>query len=145
MSKFYSLYGKGIIDKYRKTTPTDSKYEKAPTFREFVEYIVEQPIRKFNIHWMPMYLQCVPCHIKYDVIARLDTLDKDSGQIFRSIELSAHLPKSHVTQGNATDNTVSSYYSTICKDLLKKLWNIYKFDFLLFNYTVDEYASYVES
>ena len=145
MAKWYRLYGNKIIAKYRKTKPTDPKYEKAPTFREFVEYLVELPISKFNAHWIPIYLQCMPCHIKYTIISRLDTLSRDSEQIFKTLELSAQLPKSHVTQGNTTDNTVSSYYSTISKDLLDKLYNIYKFDFLLFNYTMDGYASYVET
>ena len=94
---------------------------------------------KFEPHWIPIYLQCMPCHIQYTILARLDTLTEDSEQIFKSIQLPAQLPRSHVTQGNTTDNTISSYYSTISKDLLNKLFNIYKFDFLLFNYTMDEY------
>ena len=145
MAKWSRLYSKEIIAKYRKTKPTNPKYEKAPTFREFVEYLVELPIRKFNAHWIPMYLQCMPCHIKYTIISRLDTLSRDSDLIFKTLELSAKLPRSHVTQGNTTDNTVSGYYSTISKELLDKLFDIYKFDFLLFNYTMDGYASYVET
>ena len=92
-----------------------------------------------------MYLFCMPCHIQYNIIARLDTLTRDSEQIFKSMEVSAQLPRSHITQGNTTDNTVAGYYSAISKDLLDKLWNIYKFDFLLFNYTVDDYTSYVKN
>ena len=145
MAKWSRLYGKEIIAKYRKTPSTDPKYEKAPTFKEFVEYLVELPISKYNDHWIPMYLQCMPCHIKYTIISRLDTISRDSDLIFKTLELSFQLPKSHVTQGNTTDNTVSSYYSTISKELLDKLFDIYKFDFLLFNYTMDGYASYVET
>jgi len=145
VTEFRRLYGNKIIAKYRKSTPSDPKYEKAPTFREFVEYLVDLPISKFNDHWIPMYLQCMPCHIKYTIISRLDTISRDSDLIFKTLELSARLPKSHVTQGITTDNTVSSYYSTISKDLLEKLYNIYKFDFLLFNYTMNGYASYVEN
>ena len=68
---------------------------------------------------------------------------------------------SHVTQGNtkdnivsrqyclqtilSQDNTVSRNYATISKELLDELFNIYKFDFLLFNYTMDRYTSYVET
>ena len=142
--KWYRDYGKNIIAKYRKTPPTDPMYNKAPTFREFVDYLVNLPITKFDSHWIPMYLQCMPCHIQYNIIARLDTLARDSKQIFKSMKVSARLPRSHTTQGNTTDNTVASYYSTISKDLLDKLLDIYKFDFLLFDYTVDEYESYVK-
>ena len=145
MAKWYKLYGKGIIAKYRKKTPRDPKYKKAPTFREFIEYLVDLPIRKFEPHWIPMYLQCMPCHIQYSIIARLDTLTTDSDQIFLSMGVSAQLPRSHVTQGKTTDNTVATYYSQISKDLLDKLYNIYKFDFLLFNYTADVYQDYVKT
>jgi chondroitin 4-sulfotransferase 11 len=143
--KWYTLYGKKIIAKYRKTTPTDTKYKKAPTFREFIEYLVDLPITEFESHWIPMYLQCMPCHIQYSIIARLDTLTVDSDQIFKSMAVSAQLPRSHVTQGRTTDNTVATYYSQISKDLLDKLYNIYKFDFLLFNYNGVEYQDYVKS
>ena len=161
MAKWFRLYGNKIIANYRKTPPTDPKYEKAPTFREFVEYLVELPISKFNAHWIPMYLQCMPCHIKYTIISRLDTLSRDSDLIFKTLELSAKLPMSHVTQGNtkdnivsrqyclqtilSQDNTVSRNYATISKELLDELFNIYKFDFSLFNYKMDRYTSYVET
>ena len=143
MTRWYNLYGKEIIAKYRKSQPSDPKYKKAPTFKEFIEYVVDLPINKLESHWIPMYLQCMPCHIKYKIIARLNTLTVDSDQIFKSMGVAAELPKSHVTQGNSTDNTVATYFSQISKDLLDKLIDIYKFDFLLFNYSADEYAGYV--
>ena len=110
-----------------------------------MEFLVELPITKFNYHWKPIYLLCMPCHFKYSIMARLDTLSMDSEQIFKSIQVSASLPRSHVTRDNTTDNTVASYYSTISKDLLDKLLDIYKFDFLLFDYRVDEYHNFVNS
>ena len=117
----------------------------APTFREFVEFIVDLPITEYNYHWIPIYLLCMPCHFKYSIMARVDTLTQDSEQIFKSINVSDSLPRNHITQGNTTDSTVSSYYSTISHDLLDKLVEIYKFDFLLFNYTVDEYYQFVSN
>ena len=144
LDRWYNMYGKQIIAKYRKTVPSDPKYSTAPTFREFIEYVVDLPINKLESHWIPMYIQCLPCHIKYTIIARLDTLNEDSDQIFKGMGVKAELPKSHVTQGNTTDNTVTSYYSQISKDLLDKLLDIYKFDFLLFNYSGKEYYRYVQ-
>ena len=91
VQRWYMLYGKKIIDKCRKNTPSDPKYKKAPTFREFIEYVVELPINKLQAHWIPMYLQCMPCHIKYSTIARLDTLTRDSNQIFKLMGVSGQL------------------------------------------------------
>jgi hypothetical protein len=108
VKKWHDLYGKDIIDRYRKTIPTDRKFKNAPTFREFVEYLVDLPIRKFNDHWIPMYIQCMPCHIKYTIIARLDKLIRDSDQVLQKIGVGMRLPVSHTT-GNTNNNTVASY------------------------------------
>jgi len=145
VQRWYGMYGKTILKNYRTTEATEEKYKRAPTFREFVEYLVELPISKFDDHWKPMYMQCMPCHIQYRVIARLETLEKDSAHILQSLGVSSRLPKSHTTQGKTTDNLVSTFYSQINQDLLSKLYNLYKFDFLLFNFTATEYETFVQS
>jgi len=144
VERWYKKFGQTILKNYRKTTPSDPKYNKAPTFREFVEYLVDLPISKFDDHWKPMYMQCMPCHIQYRVIARLETLSADSAHILQSIGVSSRLPKSHTTQGKTTNNLVSTFYSEINSELLSKLYNLYKFDFLLFNFSATEYDSYVQ-
>ena len=63
--RWYNWYGKAILTGYRNEHPPESKYERAPTFKEFVRYLVELPLDKFDAHWKPMYLQCMPCHIQY--------------------------------------------------------------------------------
>ena len=55
------------------------------------------------------------------------------------------LPLSHVTQGNTSDTTVARYYSMIDRASLDRLYTIYRLDFLLFNYTADQYYAYVSS
>ena len=130
---------------------------------------------KFDPHWKPMYLQCMPCHIQYRcqqftsqatfassvslwphlwkiiqsvllrVIARLDSFSVDSAYILKAIGVPGRLGVSHTTQGNKTENTVASFFSTLDSTLLDQLYQIYKPDFLLFNYTVDRYRDYVSS
>ena len=73
VQRFYKLYGREILQKYRKKQPTEPKYKNAPTFREFIDYLVDLPLRRLDIHWLPTYLQCMPCHIKYDILGRYDT------------------------------------------------------------------------
>ena len=67
---YNNKYGKQIINKYRKTTPSDKKYQNIPTFREFVEYLLEKSVVGMNAHWMPIYNLCMPCHINYNIIGR---------------------------------------------------------------------------
>ena len=50
---------------------------------------------------------------------------------------------SHVTLGKGSDQTLKEYFAELDKDLLERLYKFYEMDFLLFNYTIDDYYSYV--
>ena len=139
---FYVMYGAGIIKHYRKEKPTDPVFDKVPTFREFVEYLVAVPVSKFDVHWRPVYIQCMPCQIKYNILARVDTIKEDSDQILASLGVNARLSVSHATN-NTTYKHVSSYYSQLTRDLIRKLYQIYKFDFLMFGYSYSEYLEFI--
>ena len=43
---------------------SDPKYEKSPTFKEFISFLVNTPVSQYDPHWKPMYIQCLPCHIQ---------------------------------------------------------------------------------
>ena len=81
VKKFFNLFGRKIIQKYRKVQPIDQKYENAPTFREFVHYLLDIPLKGFNSHWLPIYQKCKPCHINYSIIGRYSQQAKTKGAI----------------------------------------------------------------
>lgn len=81
----------------------------------------------------------------FRVIARLDSFSVDSAYILKAIGVPGRLGISHTTQGNKTENTVATFFSTLDSSLLDQLYQIYKPDFLLFNYTVDGYRDFVSS
>ena len=68
--EFLKTYGQQIIRKYRKTEPVDEIYKTTPTFIEFINFVIDQPLSKHNPHWRPAYLHCMPCHINYTIIGR---------------------------------------------------------------------------
>ena len=70
VATWMNKYGSVILKKYRRHTPTDEKYKNAPTFREFIEYLLDLPLDEVVTHWLPMYYQCMPCHIEYTIIGR---------------------------------------------------------------------------
>ena len=142
VARFHDQYGAEIIAKYRKEKPTDTMFDNVPTFREFVEYIVNLPISKFDVHWKPVYIQCMPCNIKYDILARVDTITKDSEKILASLGVDGRLSVSHSTN-STTDKRVSTYYSTLTRDLITRLYQVYKFDFLMFDYTYSQYFDFI--
>ena len=81
---------------------TEAKYKKAPTFKEFVSFLVDTTVdpveimmrqicialcqvSEYDPHWRPMYMQCLPCHISYSVIARMESLARDSQYVLQTI------------------------------------------------------------
>ena len=72
---------------YRGTS--SSNINQIPTFKEFVTFIINTTSPNINIwekrksatdrHWIPYYVNCAPCDVKYDVIATIpDTLSFDN-------------------------------------------------------------------
>ena len=72
VAKFRKKYGKDIVKNYRKSKPSKLEYQHndVPSFREFIEYLLDQTIFSMNIHWIPIYNLCMPCHINYNLIGR---------------------------------------------------------------------------
>ena len=42
--RWYNWYRKTILAGFWRQPPPDSKFEKAPTFKEFIRYLVELPL-----------------------------------------------------------------------------------------------------
>ena len=115
-------------------TVTEEKYRKAPTFEEFIRFLVDLPVRQYwdeewgewsecllftwqlseyDPHWRPMFIQCLPCHIAYRVVARVESLATDSQYILQTIGLNTRLPVSHQTGASHTSSLTAQYFSQI--------------------------------
>ena len=78
---YYAMYGADIVEKYRpkyqEKFPKNPLFmRKEPSFVEFVEYLVETPIDKYDEHWRPIHLLCPPCHFNFDVIVKMETFTR---------------------------------------------------------------------
>ena len=123
---------------------TDRNAEKL-TFKMFIEYLVQTPLDKYDIHWVPIYLTCKPCLVRYKMIGRTDTIKEDSEAILREIGVNRTLPIAHAQPGGNSKVKIQEFYSDFDRELLVKLYKIYKMDFLLFGYYNDEYFGLLET
>ena len=112
------------------------------TFREFIQYVVEGNERHFDFHWTPMTRLCNLCNIEYNVVEKMETLERDHYFLLNSVGQQSRYPDiagSRANQvGNSTQNTrdrIIHYFSALDKDLLRGLERVYKDDFDLFGYT----------
>jgi len=145
VQRFQKLYGREILKNYRRNSPQEEKYKDAPTFREFVDYLLDLSLDQLDPHWLPTYLQCMPCHIHYSILGRIDTLQEDSKEILRRLKVKKQLPFTHVTQGKTSDQTVEKYYGELDRETLDRLYKMYEMDFLLFDYSPLSFYKYVQN
>merc|ERR1711971_1382315 len=105
---YYTMYGKHIVAEYRQQEAKNSTEEnlgREPTWREFVTYLLNTPVTKFDEHWMPIWMLCSPCIVKYDVIAKMETFSED---------------------------TIADYFSQLTQSEVGALFRKYQLDFELY-------------
>ncbi|KAK7080896.1 hypothetical protein SK128_016037 [Halocaridina rubra] len=110
-----------------------------PTFDEFIRYLVKTKPATYDPHWMPITLQCSVCNINYTHIIHTETFIDDVRYILRETGLNQKIDASlltlnaHKGKGN-TGDLMMTYYSTVKPPSLQKIIDIYKDDFVYFDY-----------
>jgi chondroitin 4-sulfotransferase 11 len=160
---YYRKLARAIIAEHRekatKIFGTIKSY--GPTFYEFVAYLIakyksEGSKITFDEHWAPFYQFCTPCAVNFTVIARVESLGRDSGYVIqqlglghvlgrkvsnRRIRLRTVMNKSR--DGKNTTALMKYYFNQLDKSMLHDLLKIYGIDFEMFGYDPKVYSSYV--
>lgn len=136
-------FGTEIIKKFR-TNPSAESLEKGHDvkFEEFIQYVTSLDMRDwkraFNEHWRPVFDLCFPCHIDYDFAGRYETLETDASYILEKTGVSKHVKfpsRLQTYKKQPTKNVMQTYYRNISTSYHRKLFEIYKEDFALFEYS----------
>ncbi|XP_033322842.1 carbohydrate sulfotransferase 11 [Megalopta genalis] len=152
---FYRKYGGKIVQKYREknfTRPRDDQVIRQygvpapngiePTFREFVEYLIHTDLASYgDDHWMPYYLFCTPCLVDYEIIAKVETLRRDQIYAIHKFGLQK-LIKPRWRHSGGHLNASKVYFSQLSPNMVEKLYEKFKLDFDLFDYSPDVYYRY---
>ncbi|XP_026857538.2 carbohydrate sulfotransferase 11 [Electrophorus electricus] len=141
---FHKRYGTRIIRRHR-ADPQPEALERGNdvAFEEFVYYLVDPRTQReepFNEHWERVHSLCHPCLIHYDVVGKYETLAQDAHYVLKlaSADREVQFPaisKSTRTTGDMT----AKFFNNISPFYQRKLYNLYRMDFLLFNYSVPAY------
>ena len=146
--KFHRLYGKRIIQKYRRSNVTSqtSKKDRA-TFTEFIKYLVDlKEDARMDVHWQKFHKLCYPCDIRYDFIGKYESLTGDAAEFLSMIGArdTVRFPGiGKAPRGRETQSLMERYFSQITGEQLNKLWHIYADDYELFNYSRPTYLEAV--
>lgn len=114
---------------------------KTPHFEHFVQTIVRGAFLN-DVHWKPFSSLCQVCRIKYNFIGRYETIDEDLRRL-RSLfpdQLARFESKNFFSSGKTRDE-----YRTLFSQLRNKeictLKFIYRDDFFLFNYRIEDFLA----
>uniref|UniRef100_A0A3P9I9V9 Carbohydrate sulfotransferase n=1 Tax=Oryzias latipes TaxID=8090 RepID=A0A3P9I9V9_ORYLA len=141
---FHKRYGTKIVRRHRQNpSPEALEQGNDVSFREFVQYLVDPRTQRdepFNEHWERVHSLCHPCLIHYDVVGKYETLETDAQAVLRlaGVEGTVQFP----TSGKSTrtdGNMAARFFKHISPLYQRKLFNLYRMDFLLFNYSTPEY------
>ena len=163
---FHQRLGNMIVRKYRKAVSyeradkanhpimnsvhsSQSKQRKLgsrwPTFPEFVDFLLAEAKAGANLdmHWTPITNFCTPCQVKFDVIAKFETLDEDQRYLIERAALENVIKPEHKNSGKGknTNEMLISHYAQLTKSQVKGLYEVFKYDFELFDYSPDEFVN----
>ncbi|KAM9444631.1 carbohydrate sulfotransferase 11 isoform 2-T2 [Clarias gariepinus] len=144
---FHKRYGTKIVRRHR-ANPQPEALEKGSdvSFEEFVYYLVDPRTQReepFNEHWERAHTLCHPCLIHYDVVGKYESLAEDSRYVLKlaGAEREVKFPASSKSV-RTTESMAAKFFSNISPFYQKKLYNLYRMDFLLFNYSTPTYLKF---
>ncbi|XP_050459280.1 carbohydrate sulfotransferase 9-like [Cataglyphis hispanica] len=155
---FYRKYGAKIVKKYRRNNFTKPRPDQViqrddipspagvePTFREFVDYVIDTDLGSYgDDHWMPYYLYCTPCLVKYNIIANVESLWRDQVYAINKLGLRDKI-KPRWRHSNGHVNASRIYFRQLNRATVRKLYEKLRLDFELFDYSPDIYYEYATS
>jgi len=133
---YYTMYGKNIVKEYRDKTDGNLTGVMEPTWKEFVTYLLNTPVTKYDEHWIPIWMLCSPCIVRYDVIAKMETFSEDTQFTLSQAGLQGELTVEwkHRTGTGGSSDTIADYYSRLTQSEVAALFKKYQLDFELYGY-----------
>uniref|UniRef100_A0A8D1YPX2 Carbohydrate sulfotransferase n=1 Tax=Sus scrofa TaxID=9823 RepID=A0A8D1YPX2_PIG len=113
-------------------------------FAEFLAYLLDPRTRRdgpFNEHWERTHALCHPCRLRYDVVGKFETLAEDAAFVLSLVGAPGlRFPEPPPGAGAAAaHDRAARLFRDISPFYQRRLFGLYKMDFLLFNYSAPSY------
>ncbi|XP_024587908.1 carbohydrate sulfotransferase 11 isoform X1 [Neophocaena asiaeorientalis asiaeorientalis] len=143
-TSFHKRYGTKIVRRQRKNATQEALRKGDDVkFEEFVAYLIDPHTQReepFNEHWQTVYSLCHPCHIHYDLVGKYETLEEDSNYVLQLAGVGSYLKfPTYAKSTRTTDEMTTEFFQNISSEHQTQLYEVYKLDFLMFNYSVPSY------
>lgn len=109
-----------------------------PSFDEFVQYLLDEHRRhaELNMHWTPIAQFCTPCQIRFDIVAKFETLDEDQRYVIARADLGRFIAPQwkNPGKGHKTADVNHKYYHQLSAQQIDGLYEMFRlvFVFVLF-------------
>ncbi|XP_075992675.1 carbohydrate sulfotransferase 11 [Anticarsia gemmatalis] len=143
---FQDRVGRRIIKVYRENPSNESlEYGNDVTFKEFALFLTNKSEELADVvnneHWAPITNLCHPCLIKYTLVGKYETLLDDSLLALNTINAhNVEFPRLAHTGGTA--EKLHTYFSQLDLPLIRRLYKLYKHDYRIFNYDLDNIVGF---
>uniref|UniRef100_A0A182PK89 Carbohydrate sulfotransferase n=1 Tax=Anopheles epiroticus TaxID=199890 RepID=A0A182PK89_9DIPT len=141
-------YFKNLSHQIYKRYHDDGQEFGIPSFQDFARYVVDQFRNKkpSDLHWRPINDLCTPCLARYDSIMKMETFAQDLEYLKNRTHLHEKIKSVQMNHSrrDPIKRLIEKYYSQLTKQQFDDLYDIYKIDFELFQYSPDKYAKFVK-
>jgi len=129
------------IRKYEPVDFNETENGHKVSLAAFLSYLGEVATDdKYNEHWKSYWNTCSPCAMNYQYITKQETSAADAAFILNKNGVShlTYLPEQYA-DSLVKEKRPADYFVGTDKETIKTIYNIYFMDFVMFNYTIDEY------
>ena len=141
---------KQVIDTFRKNKTDTSKY---PTFREFVQMVLSNMLMSSNPHWNSYFFKCDVCHVNYDYILKVETMEHDMKMFLSNVYLNEmkyvreYKLNSFKTIGELSENSYSKYlkpFEELSTEEIQALMSKYQYEIEMYGYSFNQNTLYAD-
>lgn len=81
-----------------------------------------------DMHWTPITKFCTPCQVKFDIVAKFETLDEDQRYLIKKANLNNVIKPEWKNSGKGrnTQDLVSKYYSQLTREQLDGIYLLFR-------------------
>lgn len=81
------------------------------------------------MHWTSITKFCTPCQIKFNIIAKFETLDEDQRYIIKKAELNNVIAPQWKNSGKGqnTQDLMTKFFSQLTREQIDGLYQLYKY------------------
>ena len=128
---------KAIEYNYSRTLHTPCKWESMEPYKPdltFSQFLTCIAAGSDEMHWIAQWRLCNVCHVKFDFIGHMETVEEDAAHVIAQIRVNATYPHSFPSKKYSTKKVMKDWYKGLSADLLQKLIRKYQYDFELHGY-----------